>query len=190
MSKQINNNVKNEGFTIIEVLIVLAIAALILLVVFLAIPALQRSQRNNGRQSEASRLSSVVTAFVSDNNGELPGFKNAAFTAATAITAGNTILNSWGIGANPATVKYLAPINATAVSSGGWQAGKLNVVNGTTTFTAPASTTNSVIIDDGMICGAIGTTMTLTTGSPNNVAVIYPKETPSGAWNLVCIQAQ
>ncbi|MEI7674939.1 MAG: prepilin-type N-terminal cleavage/methylation domain-containing protein [bacterium] len=188
MSKQINNNVKNEGFTIIEVLIVLAIAALILLVVFLAIPALQRSQRNNGRQAEASRLSSVVTAFVSDNNGELPGFVSGTYNSGNAIDAGSTILNTWGIGATPATVKYLAPINATAKSTG-ITSGYLSVNKGTLSY-GPGVNYNAVVIDDGVICGAIGTTMTLTAGSANNVAVVYPKETPSGDWNLVCIQAQ
>ncbi len=44
MYKQIKN--KNEGFTIIEVMIVLAIAALILIIVLLAVPALQRNSKN------------------------------------------------------------------------------------------------------------------------------------------------
>ena len=41
-----------EGFTIIEVLIVLAIAGLIMVVVFLAVPNLQKSQRNNSRKTD------------------------------------------------------------------------------------------------------------------------------------------
>jgi prepilin-type N-terminal cleavage/methylation domain-containing protein len=60
---------REEGFTIIEVLIVLAIAGLILLIVFLAVPALQRNSRNNARNNEASRLSSTVTDCLANRNG-------------------------------------------------------------------------------------------------------------------------
>src|SRR5438270_9083953 len=63
---------KEEGFTIIEVMIVLAIAGLILLIVFLAVPALQRNSRNTGRKSDVGRLSSAVNNYVSNNNGSLP----------------------------------------------------------------------------------------------------------------------
>lgn len=62
---------KNEqGFTIIEVLIVLAIAGLIMLIVFLAIPALQRSQRNGARNTEASRISAAITECLANRNGQ------------------------------------------------------------------------------------------------------------------------
>ncbi len=59
---------KSEGFTIIEVLIVLAIAALIMLIVFLAIPALQRNSRNNGRNSDAARISAAITECLANRN--------------------------------------------------------------------------------------------------------------------------
>ncbi|HEX4774340.1 MAG TPA: prepilin-type N-terminal cleavage/methylation domain-containing protein [Candidatus Saccharimonadales bacterium] len=61
-----------KGFTIIEVMIVLAIAGLILLIVFLAVPALQRSSRNTNRKSDAGRLASSISNFVSNNNGTAP----------------------------------------------------------------------------------------------------------------------
>ena len=47
MSKQ---QLKERGFTIIEVVLVLAIAALIFLMVFVALPALQASQRDSARK--------------------------------------------------------------------------------------------------------------------------------------------
>jgi len=59
---------KSEGFTIIEVIIVLAIAALIMLIVFLAIPALQRNSRNNGRNSDAARISAAITECLANRN--------------------------------------------------------------------------------------------------------------------------
>lgn len=70
---------QQKGFTIIEVLIVLAIAGLIILIVFLAVPALQRNSRNTQRKNDASRLSSLINEYVSNNNGKLPtGFGNTS----------------------------------------------------------------------------------------------------------------
>ena len=63
---------QQKGFTIIEVVLVLAIAGLIFLVVFLAVPALQRSQRDNQRRNDASRVSTALTNYQSNNQGKLP----------------------------------------------------------------------------------------------------------------------
>ena len=60
---------KNDGFTIIEVLIVLAIAGLILLVVFLAVPALQRNSRNTSRNNDGARLAALATECLANRNG-------------------------------------------------------------------------------------------------------------------------
>lgn len=60
---------REEGFTIIEVLIVLAIAGLIMLVVFLAVPALQRNARNTQRNSDASLIAAAVSECLSNKNG-------------------------------------------------------------------------------------------------------------------------
>jgi prepilin-type N-terminal cleavage/methylation domain-containing protein len=73
-------NRKQQGFTIIEVLIVLAIAGLIMLIVFLAVPALQRNQRNTARKSDASQLLSELANVTSNANGTAP-------TACTGATA-------------------------------------------------------------------------------------------------------
>ena len=62
----------NQGFTIIEVLIVLAIAGLILLIVFLAVPALQRNTRNNGRKNDVARVGAGVNDFAANHSGTLP----------------------------------------------------------------------------------------------------------------------
>ncbi len=64
---------REEGFTIIEVLIVLAIAGLILLIVFLAIPALQRNSRNTQRKNDASALASAYSEYVNNHGGSSPG---------------------------------------------------------------------------------------------------------------------
>lgn len=65
-------NRKQEGFTIIEVLIVLAIAGLILLIVFLAVPALQRNSRNTQRKNDVQSLLGAEQEYVNNNGGKLP----------------------------------------------------------------------------------------------------------------------
>lgn len=64
---------KQEGFTIIEVMIVLAIAGLIMVVALIAIPQLQRNQRNNARQAVLSRMSTEIGNYAGNNNGQIPG---------------------------------------------------------------------------------------------------------------------
>lgn len=91
---------KNQGFTIIEVLIVLAIAGLIMLIVFLAVPALQRNSRNTQAKNEAASMLGALNEFMNNNNGKLPAasasgtansdaakvFASAKFTNVTALT--------------------------------------------------------------------------------------------------------
>ncbi|MBI5906752.1 type II secretion system protein [Candidatus Saccharibacteria bacterium] len=70
--KELYGKKKDEGFTIIEVMIVLAIAGLIILIVFLAVPALQRNSRNTQRKNDASHLAGLVNEYVANHNGQLP----------------------------------------------------------------------------------------------------------------------
>lgn len=63
---------KEEGFTIIEVVLVLAIAALIFLMVFIALPALQRNQRDTQRRTDLGRISTQITNYTSANRGKIP----------------------------------------------------------------------------------------------------------------------
>lgn len=74
---------RQEGFTIIEVLIVLAIAGLILLVVFLAVPALQRNNRNTQRDNDVANLLAGVSEYINNNNGSLPASKSGTDSTVT-----------------------------------------------------------------------------------------------------------
>ena len=69
MSKQ---ELKQKGFTIIEVVLVLAIAALIFLMVFIALPALQRNQRDTQRRQDAGRFVSQLSNYATNNKGAVP----------------------------------------------------------------------------------------------------------------------
>jgi prepilin-type N-terminal cleavage/methylation domain-containing protein len=77
---------RNQGFTIIEVMIVLAIAGIIMLIVFLAVPALQRNSRNTQRRTDASHLAGLVNEWAANHQGQLP--TDAQLVASDAI--GNT----------------------------------------------------------------------------------------------------
>lgn len=66
------NTRKQQGFTIIEVVLVLAIAGLIFLMVFIALPALQRGQRDTARRSSLSTFSAQITQFQTNNKGSVP----------------------------------------------------------------------------------------------------------------------
>ena len=63
---------KQEGFTIIEVLIVLAIAGLIMLIVFLAVPALQRNSRNTAMRNDVQNVLGGLAEFTGANDGAIP----------------------------------------------------------------------------------------------------------------------
>lgn len=104
-------NRKQEGFTIIEVLIVLAIAGLIILIVLLAVPALQRNGRNTSIKSDAGAIAAGVSEFASNNDGAMPtvagstcttgsvSLKNATGTASTPKVQGNTVVSCVSNGA-------------------------------------------------------------------------------------------
>lgn len=72
MTKNLYKQKREEGFTIIEVLIVLAIAGLIILIVFLAVPALQRNSRNTQRKNDVSAIAGALNEYISNNQGKLP----------------------------------------------------------------------------------------------------------------------
>lgn len=67
-----NRQIKNKGFTIIEVVLVLAIAGLIFLMVFIALPTLQKSQRDTQRKSDLSRIETQITSYSNSNRGAIP----------------------------------------------------------------------------------------------------------------------
>jgi prepilin-type N-terminal cleavage/methylation domain-containing protein len=94
----------NEGFTIIEVLIVLAIAGLILLIVFLAVPALQRNSRNTQIRNSAASVLGGVNEFVSNNNGQMP---------TTVTSANGTVTITGGAGTSQVQIQIQGGHTAT-----------------------------------------------------------------------------
>lgn len=67
-----------QGFTIIEVVLVLAIAGLIFLMIFIALPALQRGQRDTARRNDVSTVASAINTYKSNNQNRLTGLTGGA----------------------------------------------------------------------------------------------------------------
>lgn len=105
-------NLKNrqEGFTIIEVMIVLVIAAVILLIVFLAVPALQRNSRNTQRKNDAAGLLAGAGEFLNNNSGKVPtAWANNQITGATGTIAAGAKLGYYTAATVQATQVTTAP---------------------------------------------------------------------------------
>jgi prepilin-type N-terminal cleavage/methylation domain-containing protein len=157
MLSNLRKSKKEQGFTIIEVLIVLAIAGLILLIVFLAVPALQRNSRNTQRKDDVSRIGSAVQEFINNNNGTTPT------TSATDISSIQGLLG---------TLAYYKNTNVTVVAA---------------TTGVTVADTDHVSIVVGATCksdGAGGQEGTSTGATTRQVAVVYKTEAGSGDTNL------
>lgn len=112
---------KQEGFTIIEVMIVLAIAGLIILVVLLAIPALQRNSRNTTIKNDASAVAGAIQEWQGANNGKLP-------TSVTADADGKVTVTGTG-GTTTGKVKAGTDVSVgTALTTTKADTGKIVVV--------------------------------------------------------------
>jgi len=137
-----NLRLKNQkGFTIIEILIVLAIAGLILTIVFLAVPQLQRNTRDNQRQNVASRLSSELGTYSSNNQGTFPfNGAGASWVACTTLAASQGC-NDW----------YSRYINGN-VNINDPKTGSPFTVNMSTSTTLPAWAAGNVYISVGNKC--------------------------------------
>jgi prepilin-type N-terminal cleavage/methylation domain-containing protein len=162
MLSKLRKSKKDQGFTIIEVLIVLAIAGLILLIVFLAVPALQRNSRNTQRKDDVSRIGSAVQEFINNNNGSTPDSTKPAD-----ITAVQNLLG---------TLAYYKSSNVTVVAAAA---------------TVSVADTDHVSVVPGAICksdGAGGQVGTSTNATSRQVAVVYKAEAGSGDTNLCVSQ--
>ena len=113
---------REEGFTIIEVLIVLAIGALIILAVLIAVPALQQNQRNSSRKSEAARVSTAVTNLLADNNSAtLTSTDNGGLAGRAGLNATSGQLKTVSVNTSAATANTstsVAYVVNTATCSG------------------------------------------------------------------------
>jgi prepilin-type N-terminal cleavage/methylation domain-containing protein len=166
---------RQEGFTIIEVMIVLVIAAVILLIVFLAVPALQRNSRNTQMKNESAAVTSAVAEYVSNQNAgtELKAADNGTGDG-TGTTAADKIYKL-------SNAKNLKKVTIQAVPA--------SAITFTATGASPNSTT--VYVHYSAKCS---TASPLVPGLPEaasarQIAVIYPVEASGGTLNAACIDS-
>jgi prepilin-type N-terminal cleavage/methylation domain-containing protein len=170
-------NKKQEGFTIIEVLIVLAIAGLIMLIVFLAVPALQRNTRNTGRKNDASRIATAVNDFVSNNSGTLP----------STVADCQTVMNDAGTLSQ--YTDYKGANNGCVTSLGTPAANALDIEAVTSSGNAPnPPAVNELILYTSAQCGSSQGAYTL--GTPRQAALMYSMESAGGGYQWACLDAQ
>lgn len=136
------NTRKQQGFTIIEVVLVLAIAGLIFLMVFIALPALQRSQRDTARRNDVSIVASAVNTWRSNNKGSLPA-SNANLQGNIESLSQYAVTDVTVNTANPASVT--AAVNTIIV----YNTRKCSTISGAT-VTLVAGTTRGAAIVTGL----------------------------------------
>jgi len=162
---------RNEGFTIIEVLIVLAIAGLILLIVFLAVPALQRNSRNTQRKNEVGRFGSAIADYLSNNNGTVP-------TTAANLT---TIKTSVG---------DLTQYSSTTTGTGAMTGGRFNLQNGVAVSPAPTiakSAGDALLLVTKAECDTTAAGTTKVGTNDRQMAILYTVESGNSAnFGIVC----
>ncbi len=135
---------KQQGFTIIEVVLVLAIAGLIFLIVFLALPQLQRSRRDTQRKSDAGRALAALESYAGNNNGSYPSQSGWGSFVSNYLTNGGS---SWG---DPSTGSYTLETTAPTASSNSLSEGEIwyntgYVCNGQYPTTTGANSRNIAI---------------------------------------------
>jgi len=147
---------KQEGFTIIEVMIVLAIAGLIMLVVFMAVPALNRSSHNTQRKNDVSSFLGAVQEFTNNNGGTGP--------ASSADVA--TVVSNFKPGFYTTTTNYYytttPPTVPLDIGSG---AGSSSIV-----------TTENVILVKGAKCTSVQAAPTTDGATARSYAVVFAVE--------------
>lgn len=156
MLSQLRKRKAEEGFTIIEVLIVLAIAGLILLVVFLAVPALQRNSRNTQRKNDIGNTLSAFSEYVNNNAGALPTSSGACSSAVNCPFISNVKLGIY----TAANVSYTYNAAVPGVAP-----------------TAPASVDSATIVN---YVKCSGTTATVANATSRSVVALYSVETGGG----------
>jgi prepilin-type N-terminal cleavage/methylation domain-containing protein len=159
MLKDLQKKLRDEGFTIIEVMIVLAIAGVIIVIVLVVIPTVQRNSRNQQIRSDATNMIGYINEYITNNNGALPTAANFSYTAATGAVCFAPAPCTEGAGAYVGKIRAnLASVTAVAPP----------------TAASNAAATNTLVINLNRKCNA-GNVDAATTNRA--VAVSYQTET-------------
>lgn len=99
-------NSRQQGFSLIELIMILAIAGILSALVFVAISDAQHNQRDDVRRNAAERYLNAAKQYVADHNGAVP-------TSATDASAPTNILSTY-LTASGATFQNPQGVNWTA----------------------------------------------------------------------------
>lgn len=162
MKKRILRTIgKEEGFTIIEVVLVLAIAGLIFLVVFLALPQLQRSRRDTQRRNDAGRVLAALESYASNHNGAYPAANanndDASFGNYNAANSfwGQYIITGSSDMQDPSEGNYTITFNGNGFNGDPGQMDYSTTDNCSATVTNPASARDIAVrvgLEEGTYC--------------------------------------
>jgi prepilin-type N-terminal cleavage/methylation domain-containing protein len=148
---------KNQGFTIVETLIVLAIAGIILMLTFMAIPTLQRNARNNQRKQDINLVLSAVSQWELNNSGNVPQ---------TATSPPDDFLRN-----SKNKLSYYDPANITVRPT------PLDSIN---LLALPTPDLERVFVTNHVKCNGTGDDINTRKGGYNDVAAIFAIETSGG----------
>lgn len=81
-------NIKQKGFTIVELLIVIVVIAILAAISIVAFTGIQQRGRDSGRQADISNISKALVAYTTDGNA-WPVTGAAAETALNSYTTAN-----------------------------------------------------------------------------------------------------
>lgn len=147
---------RQQGFTIIEVMIVLVIAAVILLIVFLAVPALQRNSRNTQRKNDVAGVLGAINEYMANNNGAYPAVVCNDPTDTTVTVGGGNC----GTPSNPVTAKVSGNFTIDPPAIAGYSNGQ-------------SPTADQLKVYTGSSCNGAA----LANGPGRSVAILYQVET-------------
>ncbi len=122
MLRMLKSRKREEGFTLVEILVVIAIVAILAAVVFVVINPVQRINQANDatKKEEVQSILEAANLFSVDNSGVLPTYNTGTalptVTAATVMTAG----------AQATQLDGVSPTYLTTIPTGGYRIGQLS----------------------------------------------------------------
>lgn len=109
---------RENGFTLIEVVLVLAIAGLIIIIVFAALSGAQKSRRDTQRKRDASRILAAIEQCAGNHEGKygacLPDPGSAYFSGSDPFNTAYIYTLTSTAGSPPAPSGTAAPVYVTA----------------------------------------------------------------------------
>ena len=170
-----------QGFTIIEVMIVLGIAGMLTLFVFLAIPTLTRNSRNTTRKEGAASILHAISHYELNHGGTVP-------SPCDGPTGPSSCLTGSGFAAGQHIIYYDGGSGSDVIMCVGSYGSGILLYAGTGCSPGTVATnTEAVYIYNYQRCGSTVTAAGTTTGTGySDVVAMYALEQRSGTTLSQC----